>query len=157
MATPSDPLTGRILVLAFALFAMGAQAAGDVESPRTGYFKLQFTPEELLGETGVLGAEEILRSDDRLSWQLYVPEAYSADSPAGVMVYVSPQSKGGPPRRWSSVLDEKNLIWIGAINAGNRVAVGKRMFLAMLAPKVVAQFYDIDAERIYVSGFSGGG
>lgn len=127
------------------------------EQPRTGYFKIEFTPEELLGEQGARDASDILQSEEDLSWQLYVPDNYDATMPPGVVVYVSPQPKGGQPRAWDKVLDDKNLIWIGANNAGNRVALGKRMFLAMLAPRVLARFYTLDATRIYVAGFSGGG
>ncbi len=118
---------------------------------------MDFSPLELLGEQGVADAAEILRSDDNLSWQIYVPETYDATRPAGVVVYVSPTPKGGPPRIWNRPLGEKNLIWIGANNSGNRVGVGKRMFLAMLAPKVLANEYVLDASRVYVAGFSGGG
>jgi hypothetical protein len=132
-------------------------SAESIEAPRTGYFKLEFPPEELLGEQGVIGAADILRSDENLSWQLYVPDTYDATRPAGVVVYISPTRKGGPPRIWNEPLVDKNLIWIGANDAGNRVGVGKRMFLAMLAPKILANEYVLDADRIYVAGFSGGG
>jgi len=133
-----------------------AYAESD-QTPRTGYFEVEFSPTELLGEQGAADAADILRSDANLSWQLYVPEIYDADYPAGVVVYVSPTQKGGPPRAWNQPLGDKNLIWIGANDSGNRVGVGKRMFLAMLAPKVLAREYALDTNRIYVAGFSGGG
>ena len=132
-------------------------STSHAEPPRTGYFKLEFTPEELLGEQGAADAAEILVSDDILSWQLYIPDSYDASRPAGVVVYVSPTPKGGPPRKWNKPLQDENLLWIGANNAGNRVGVGRRMFLAMLAPRVLARDYVLNAERIYVAGFSGGG
>ncbi len=134
-----------------------AVAAEIGETPRTGYFSIEFTPRELLGEDGAREAEKILRSDEKISWQLYVPDSYDPAAPAGALVYVSPQRKGGPPRRWNPAIVEKNLIWIGANNAGNRTALGKRMFLAMLGPRVLARFYTLDMSRIYIAGFSGGG
>jgi len=132
-------------------------SATSDETPRTGYFRVEFSPLELLGEQGVADAADILRSDANLSWQLYVPDTYDATRPAGAVVYVSPTPKGGPPRIWNEPLGEKNLIWIGANDAGNRVGVGKRMFLAMLGPKILANEYVLDADRVYVAGFSGGG
>ena len=138
------------------LAASWSSAMGD-ESLRTGFFKVELSPLELLGEQGVIDAADILRSDDNISWQLYVPDTYDTTRPAGVVVYVSPTPKGGPPRIWNEPLGDKNLIWIGANDAGNRVGVGKRMFLAMLAPKILANEYALDADRIYVAGFSGGG
>jgi len=140
-----------LFIVPLLFVASGSSAESDVK-PRTGYFKVEFTPLELLGEQGVIDAADILRSEDNISWQLYVPDSYDAAHPAGVMVYVSPTPKGGPPR-----MDDKNLIWIGANDAGNRVAVGKRMLLAMLAPKILARDYALDPDRIYVAGFSGGG
>jgi hypothetical protein len=136
-----------------------SSAASDVadKPSRTGYFALEFSPQELLGEQGAAAAADILRSDDNLGWQLFVPEGYDPSKPAGVVVYVSPTPKGGPPSAWRESLASKNLIWIGANGAGNRVAVGKRMFLAMLAPKVLERDYRLDPMRIYVAGFSGGG
>lgn len=148
------------LRLAFAsllLVTCSWSSATSDETPRTGFYKVEFSPSVLLGEQGVIDAADILRSDDNFSWQIYVPESYDAADPAGVVVYVSPTSKGGPPRTWNEPLDAKNLIWIGANDSGNRVGVGKRMFLAMLAPKVLAREYVLDTNRIYVAGFSGGG
>lgn len=145
------------IVIVPLLFVSSGSSAESGEPPRTGYFKVEFSPTVLLGEHGVIDAADILRPDEEIGWQIYVPENYDVTRPAGVVVYVSPTPKGGPPRTWNKPLDDGNLIWIGANNAGNRVAVGKRMFLAMLAPRVLAREYVLDANRIYVAGFSGGG
>lgn len=147
----------RAAITLLLLTATPGWSVESSETPRTGFFKIEFTPQELLGEEGTRDAAEILQPDENIGWQLYVPANYDADRPPGVVVYVSPQPKGGSPRAWNKVLDDKNLIWIGANNAGNRVVVGKRMFLAMLAPRVLARYYNLDANRIYVAGFSGGG
>ncbi len=134
-----------------------AVADNDEGEPQTGSFNLTFTPAELFGEEGLAEVDSILRGDDELSWHLYVPENYDHSLPAGVIVYVSPTQKGGPPRLWNEMLAQSNLIWIGANDSGNRVAVDQRMFFAMLAPKLVAARYSVDPDRIYISGFSGGG
>lgn len=149
-------ITKLALIFPVLLVFPGYPAEG-AEKPRTGFYKVEFTPQELLGDKGAHDAAEFLRSHDILTWQIYVPDNYDSTAPPGVVVYVSPQAKGGPPRGWDHALHDKNLIWIGANNAGNRVAVGKRMFLAMLAPTVLARYYEFDADRTYVAGFSGGG
>ena len=148
-----------VVVALIALFPGAAQCRAEEPNPapRIGSFRLEFTPQELLGEDAARQAADILHTDDPLSWQVHVPQGYDPDVPAGVLVYVSPQSKAAPPGIWKKALRDKNLIWIGAANAGNRVAVGKRMFLAMLAPRVLARDYELDEQRIYVAGFSGGG
>ena len=151
----------KILLLAifFAslLTAWPVSSADSDDTPKTGSFRVEFTPLELLGVEGVLNTTDILRSDDDIAWQIVVPDNYDPKRPAGVMVYVSPTTRGGPPGSWKKTLSDKNLIWIGTINAGNHVAVAKRMFLAMLAPRVLERDYVLDADRIYVAGFSGGG
>lgn len=147
----------RIVLLAVLILSAADVNAELPVEPQTGFFRLSFSPEELLGEDGAEKSDYILRSDDELSWQLYVPPNYDPERPAGVMVYVSPTKRGGPPRVWNGLLKQNNMIWIGANDSGNRVAVGKRMFLAMLAPRIAASYYSVDTERIYVSGFSGGG
>ena len=147
----------RLFLVSTVLSLSAALADDTADSPRTGFFELSFTPLELLGEGGLADAEYVLRGDAELSWQLYVPESYDPSRPAGVMVYVSPTNTGRPPKVWSDLLERSNVIWIGANRSGNRVAVGKRMFYAMLAPRVVATQYAVNLDRIYVSGFSGGG
>ena len=145
-------------LLVLVLQVTGVATADEVVvAPQTGLFKLSFTPLELLGSRSTADASAILDSDDELSWQLFVPDTYDPAQPAGVMVYVSPTKKGGPPRVWNGLLGQSNLIWIGANDSGNRVALGKRMFLAMLAPRIVAARYAVDPDRIYIAGFSGGG
>ena len=145
------------LVLVCLVLAPGAAIAESDAPVSTGFFKLSFAPLELLGSSAYADAKQILGDDEELSWQLYVPENYDASRPAGVLVYVSPTRRGGPPKVWNRLFENSNMIWIGANRSGNRVALGKRMFLAMLGPKVVATQYAIDLERVYVAGFSGGG
>lgn len=129
----------------------------ETEPPHTGYFQITLTPVELLGAEGAATVGEIFEPTEELSWQLYVPPEYDPSQPAGVIVYVSPRSGGGPPKAWNEILGERNLIWIGAQNASNEVPVVRRMFLAMFAPMVLERDYALDSERIYILGFSGGG
>jgi predicted peptidase len=61
------------------------------------------------------------------------------------------------PGRYKPILAEENLIWIGANHSGNRVRVARRISLALLATALADREFSIDASRVYVSGFSGGG
>ncbi len=54
-------------------------------------------------------------------------------------------------------MDKHNLIWIGANKSGNKTSTALRVAYAILAPAVIGKNYDTNADRIYVSGFSGGG
>lgn len=147
----------RLLVSMCVLLMTVATQSDDAAKPRTGFFTLTLTPVEVLGEAGAQGVADVLPLDQPIEWQLYVPHNYSAASPPGAIVYVSPWESGASPKEWNELLAAKNLIWIGANNAGNEFPVSERMLKAILAPTVLRQSYVIDPERTYVAGFSGGG
>lgn len=152
-------LTFALLAAALAAMMVESAAAQGVDSAsvRTGYFSITLTPVDLFGEAGAATVGDIFEPREELQWQLYVPRTYDATKPAGAIVYVSPRSGGGPPKAWNELLDQRNLIWIGARNAGNEVPVARRMFLAMFGPMVLQRRYALDAKRIYIAGMSGGG
>lgn len=142
-------------ILVAILFA--AATAPTSADPLRGEVSLSATAHELLGDdsAGLLGTA--LDPEEVAEWELYVSENYDPGLPAGLLVFISPTDSGRMPRRYQSVLDEKNLIWIGANHSGNQVRVARRVSLALLATAVADRNYRIDASRVYVSGFSGGG
>jgi len=145
----------RLLTLAALAWSPSA-AADDAVSQRTGAFTLSNTPQDLLGDAAGKVAS-IITPDETISWEVYVPETYRANEPAGVIVFISPSDSGSIRRGWSGVIDERNLIWIGANQSGNRVFVPRRVLLSVLALAAIQQEYVLDEERVYVAGFSGGG
>ncbi len=124
---------------------------------RTGEFQLTLTLAEVLGADSARNAEKIISPDEPVTWDIYVPDNYRPDRPAGLMVYISPTSSGKIPRGWKAVMDQRNMIWIAARRSGNRVLVPRRVVFAIVAPTLAGKHYEIDGERIYVSGLSGGG
>jgi dienelactone hydrolase len=124
---------------------------------QTGKFKTQASAIELLGETAAQRYAPIMPVDDLIEWEVYVPSTYDAAKPAGLLVYVSPHDSGRIPSQWETLMAESNLIWVAAIQSGNEVSPRRRMAYALLATAMIAREYRIARERIYVSGFSGGG
>ena len=55
------------------------------------------------------------------------------------------------------MFEKYNLIWIGANHSGNRVNVPRRISYAVLAHHFIEEKYVLNPERVYLSGFSGGG
>ncbi len=139
------------------LVASVGASADSLPDIATGYFKATATPVQLLGETDAEVVADVFAADNELRWQLYVPDSYDAGKPAGVMVYVSPTRRGGPKPGWKDALDDRNMIWIAALDAGNKKPVVERALKAVFATTFVAQKYEVDSDRVYVSGFSGGG
>lgn len=142
-------------LIVFCLVASGPTAkAQDV---RTGKFDLTFTPAELLDPDTLESVTEVIGADEKITWKMYVPETYDKGKPAGLMVYISPTTRGTLPRAWRSAMDDEYLIWISANRSGNNIDTSKRMLYAVLGPQIAARNYSLDGDRIYLSGFSGGG
>lgn len=148
-----------VTTLAFGFHASTA-ALGEIIDDRavqTGEFQLALTMVELIGPESARSIEEIIPPDEVVTWDIYVPDSYLPDKPAGLMVYISPTPSGKIPRGWKSVMDQRNMIWIAASRSGNKVAVLRRAAYAIIAPTLAGKHYEIDRERIYLSGLSGGG
>jgi hypothetical protein len=146
----------RIALLFTLLIAAWPILADDENGPRTGYFRSSTTPLELLGERGAQALAEVFAADEALSWQLDVPDNYDPRNPPGAIVFINRGNWGGGKKVWSSVLEEKNLIWIGAIDAGDKAPMNERMLKGILATALLSKHYAIDPQRVYVAGFSGG-
>lgn len=119
-------------------------------------FQLKLTLNEILGEHEAARYSELMSPDKRIIWEVYLPDNDSMEPP-GVLVYVSPTSQGRIRGPWRRVMDEQNLIYIGANNSGNRIPVTRRMVMALMSLKALELHYLVDSSRISVSGFSGGG
>ncbi len=161
-------LLSLFLLLATVVFGHNAFSTNEKDSdvvessspatvPRSGEFQASFTVTELLGATSAKHYESIIPTDELIEWEIYVAESYKHERPAGVLVYISPTRKGSIPKQWKSLMDAHNLIWIGANKSGNRVPVPRRVVYALTALAVIDKNYKVDVERVYVTGFSGGG
>ena len=120
-------------------------------------FAVEYPINEFLDQETLDSVAPFIAADEIVSWSIYVPESYDPDRPAGLFVYISPTQMGWMPRNWRDVIDEKDLIWIGANGSGNETIIGRRMLLAVIAPELMGRDYNIDQDRVYLSGFSGGG
>ena len=118
--------------------------------------QIETTTTELLGEEQAHQYRKILSPKKTISWEVYLPRNDSKELP-GVLVYISPRASGEIDPRWREVMDRQNLIYIGANESGNRKYTNRRMVLATLAVRALAQQYSFDTAKIIVSGFSGGG
>lgn len=138
----------RLLCLPLAVLACTAAYAG--------HQTIETTTTEMLGDDGADNYSDAIDPGERISWHVYVPDGHDASVAAGVIVYISPSDSGRIPPRWTDAFDERNLIWIAGNQSGNERQVARRMALALLAVGVVSENWQIDRERIYLSGFSGG-
>ena len=128
-----------------------------LESHSKGDITINSSLIELLGEQAAVKLKEVMPSDEVINWQVYVPETYDPKVPAGVLVYISPTPSGQIPPDWKSLMDKHNLIWIAADHSGNRETTIRRMYYALLGSNIIKSKYSTTKNRLYLSGFSGGG
>lgn len=149
----------RSPIFAALLIAMTSSGWADetTDGPRTGYFRKTVTPVEMLGADGAKAVADVFESDDKLKWQLYVPHNYDPSKPAGVIVFINRWgNSGGSRKSYNDLLTEKNLIWAGALGAGDPAPMNERIMRAILTPMMLSNEYALDPNRIYIGGFSGG-
>jgi predicted esterase len=157
-----------LLLLTWTVPCAGQVGADEVEI-RKGAFDVVFT--ERCPESNVEDIFQRMRqkkrprpslgNDYRIgdeSYAVYVPSDYTNDTSFGLLVWIGAGERGNMPRNFATLLDKHKLIWVGAHRSGNRHNVpGRRMALALDGVHNMKQQYNIDPNRIYVSGISGGG
>lgn len=142
--------------IAACLFVALSGVADDAPArAQTGAFSRTHLATTVLGDRSSR-YESLFDAGEEITWQYYVPPGYDPAKPAGLLVYISPTRSGAMPKAWRSVMNEYNLIWIGADRSGNRTKVPRRVLLSLLGVELAAGEYEVDERRIYLSGFSGG-
>lgn len=144
------------LLLAALLAALINIASAQDSASKTGEYTATSTVLELLGENDAQPFREKIPIDQHIAWEVYVPGNYDPGNPAGVLVFINSRNSGKIEPEWKEVMENSNLIWIGANESGNEVEVPQRVAYALLAPRLIINSYAVDPERIYLSGFSGG-
>jgi tetratricopeptide (TPR) repeat protein len=144
----------------------------DAEAHRAGRYRLRLANRSPLGSLDEyadrygIEVDEIRSNDDDAgsyriedeTFEVFVPPGYASDTPHTLFVWVSPTPFGGTEREeFQKVLSDRDMIWIGANNGGNERSRWDRTSLALDAAAAMLDLYNIDAERVWVGGYSGGG
>jgi hypothetical protein len=89
---------------------------------------------------------------------IHVPSSYSRSVPFGLIVYISAFAEfKALPEGWEGVLDRRRLLFVCPQDAGNESkSEEEREGRAVLGALEMMRNYNVDASRVYVSGFSGG-
>lgn len=90
------------------------------------------------------------------TYELFVPERKDPKKPLPAILFVS---SGDEPSGWKSfetVCKDKGFVFIGVRGAGNNVPPPKRVRIILDCLDDVRRQIPLDADRTYISGFSGG-
>ncbi|MEM6551848.1 MAG: hypothetical protein AAF750_06950 [Planctomycetota bacterium] len=90
-------------------------------------------------------------------WHVHVPDAYTPDTPHGILVYINSGNHGRIPREYTPLLTQFRLIAIGANHSGNKTSTVMRHSWAVQAARLISDHYNTHPNRVYVFGNSGGG
>lgn len=90
-------------------------------------------------------------------FKIYVPKSYKPGEKWGLLVYINPDGGAGLPAGYEALLEKKKLLGVSPYKAGNERHAYDRFRLAIDAGFNMHKRYAVDPERVYVSGFSGGG
>lgn len=90
------------------------------------------------------------------SYNIYIPPNYDGTEAYGLITYINSGDAGDIPDSWKPVLDEKKLILIAGNAIGNSVFVHERIGTGLAGAVRLQEVLNIDPNRIYVSGASGG-
>lgn len=89
-------------------------------------------------------------------YELFVPEP-SADGKYGLMVFVWPADDIQVPSGWWKVFRDKRMIYVASRKSSNIENIfDRRVPLALHGYEYVRRNYNLDTERVYIGGFSGG-
>lgn len=88
--------------------------------------------------------------------EVSVPATRDKKQSMPVLLYLSPGPVPQSYLRWKTTLRRKGFLFVAPHHVGNHVAVEDRIRRAVLALDHVRQNYNVDPDRTYVVGFSGG-
>ena len=136
-------------IVAISIFYASTALADDY---LTGSFRLARQPAEILEPDVAAALDRILKKNKKLEWQVYVPEDYSPDRPAGLYVYVDPEGHGRIPDGWQRAFAANNVIWLGVRQTKRNVSEQQRVWHAILGSRAIAEDYEIALQHMYVGG-----
>ena len=94
---------------------------------------------------------------EKQTYDLYIPDAYDPEGENGLILFVSPTPRAMAVDTWREVCDEMGLILAAPHGAGNQCYLPVRTKIVMDVLDDVRRKFQINPDRTYISGFSGGG
>ena len=94
-------------------------------------------------------------ADER--FDVYLPRTAPPRGRYALLVWISPHARMPEPHAWRDALDRHGMILVSARRSGNdQGTLERRLPLALHAAHDLVRRYDVDPDRVYAGGFSGG-
>lgn len=134
------------------------------EQHRKGSYQITFEERSPLSSIKEMKTRKLFTLDEsyeyaikQTSFEAVVPDTYTPDKPIGLFVWISAGDNGKMPGAFKDALSKHGFIFVGANNSGNNQKIYHRFGLAIDAVFNMSKLYNIDKDRIFISGNSGGG
>jgi len=88
-------------------------------------------------------------------FEFFIPKSYDGELPFGLLVFLSRDDNGAPPKEWLPILEKHRLIYIGPHKANHFER--RQIPMGLDAVHHAVKEYNIDPSRIYAGGFERGG
>lgn len=89
-------------------------------------------------------------------FRLVIPKTYSHKARWGLFVYINADASANIPGEYAAILEKHKLIAVSPYKSGNERNLFDRFRLAIDANFNLTRRFNIDPDRVYVSGISGG-
>ncbi len=115
-------------------------------------FKIKTTPREITGSELSEKNSDYINPDQKIIYAVYPPNDFNPSAKTGIMVFAGAYKDNHPTFNWLSSVRESNLIYIEALVSDVDSSFRQRQILAEMAVPLLEKRYNIDENRIYISG-----
>lgn len=89
-------------------------------------------------------------------YELFVPPTYDAKKPQALVLFISPGNGAGGWKDWEAVCKKEGVLFASPYGAGNDCPGKKRVRIILDVLDDIRRNYNIDPDRTYITGHSGG-
>ena len=91
------------------------------------------------------------------AYELFVPAKYDMKQTWPVVLFISPGNRGAGFAQWKAVFEKEGIIFASPHEAGNGTPTPQRIRIVMDVLAELRRDFNVDPDRTYIGGFSGGG
>ena len=91
------------------------------------------------------------------TYERYVPAKYDKGKSWPLVVFISPGERGAGLAQWKPMCDREGVLFASPHAAGNATDTRQRVRIVLDVLDDLRRQYNIDPDRTYIGGFSGGG